>query len=71
MTAAIIFMLLALGIVAIRREYQRFAGDRRNYPYGWEPQPAELASRAAPSRRTELSSAFDEFDDDEEAITKA
>ena len=70
MTAAIIFMLLALGIVAIRREYQRFASDRRNYPYGWEPQPAELVSRKAPSRHTGLEME-PLFDDDEDLVTRA
>jgi hypothetical protein len=68
MTAAIIILLLAVGIIAIRREYQRFAGDRRNYPYGWEPQPAELASRSSPSRHTETEPLFDE---DEDLVTKA
>ena len=72
-TAAIVVMLLAVAIIAIRREYHRFANDRRNYPYGWEPQPAELASRAAPSQRTELTPVYGEalFDEDEEAVTKA
>ena len=70
-TAAIVVMLLAIGIIAIRREYHRFANDRRNYPYGWEPQPAQLASRSAPSQR--VAPVYDEpmFDEDEEAITKA
>lgn len=71
-TAAIVVMLLAIGIIAIRREYHRFANDRRNYPYGWEPQPAELASRQAPSRRA-ATPVFDDalFDDDEELLPKA
>jgi hypothetical protein len=74
-TAAIIVMLLAIGIIAIRREYHRFANDRRNYPYGWEPQPAQLASRSAPSQRiaARITPDYDDpmFDEDEEAVTKA
>jgi hypothetical protein len=61
-------MLLALAILAIRREYRRFAGDRRNYPYGWEPEAAHLFAGTAPSRKTLDEPLYDSLPDEDDAL---
>lgn len=68
MTAGIILMLLAVGIIVIRREYRCFAGDRRNYPYGWEPEDAQLFTRNAPSQEPEDDALYDDLSDDDTVL---